>query len=235
MDILRDRIVLPQGKITVPVARAALTRLEQDLTQAKALAKGGACETIFIDGGSQLTDIITLVTLDEASNPNKTFRYAERNAYIRNLFNDLNECGLNVVWTSKARDVWVADKKVPNLYQPDCHADIPFMVDVNIQLLTEPSPEGLVFYGVFGTNAFSPALVGKRIRNLEWGTMLVLLGVAPLETADGTARIHGTAAADSDVGPITTLLPPRIGGRVDLHQPFTTPKADHGDFGEVQR
>jgi hypothetical protein len=175
LDILRDRIVLPQGQVTVPAAKAALAQFNQDLTQAKALAAGGACETIFIDGGSQLTDIITLVTLDESENPNKTFRYAGRNAYIRNLFNELNNCGLNVVWTSKARPVWVGDKKIPNLYSPDCHDDIPFMVDCNLQMLTEPSPEGLQFYSVIGTNAFNPQLVGKRFKDMDWNQLMVWL------------------------------------------------------------
>ncbi len=235
LDILRDRIVLPPGEITLPAAKAGLAQFEQDMVQAKALSAGGACETIFIDGGSQLTDIITLVKLDEAKNPNKTFRYAERNVYIRNLFNELNECGLNVVWTSKARAVWVGSEKVPNLYAPDCHDDIPFMVDVNCQMVADPAPEGQAFYGVVGTNAFNPALVGKRIRNLEWGTMLVLLGVAPPEWADGKTRIQGAHMSDSDDRQITSPLSAGI-GRLDgtssaLHQPF----AVHGDFGEVQR
>ncbi len=179
LDILRDRIVLPPGEITLPAARAALAQFEQDMVQAKALSAGGACETIFIDGGSQLTDIITLVKLDEAKNPNKTFRYAERNVYIRNLFNELNECGLNVVWTSKARAVWVAEKKIPNLYSPDCHDDIPYMCDANVQMVTEPSPEGEVFRATIGTNAFRPELVGKSISNLTWSLLMVLLGQAP--------------------------------------------------------
>jgi hypothetical protein len=176
LDILRDRIVLPPGKLTPAAAGLALKQFEQDMVQAKALSAGGACETVFIDGGSQLTDIITLVTLDASDNKNKTFKYADRNTYIRNLFNELNESGLNIVWTSKARAVWVGENRVPNLWQPDCHADVPFMVDVNVQLVTEPSPEGLQFYGVIGTNAFNPLLVGKRIRDLTWPLLMSLVG-----------------------------------------------------------
>jgi hypothetical protein len=196
LDILRDRIVLPPGTLTPAAAGLALKQFEQDMMQAKALHAAAqkpmadmtvsdvgqalrnpnGVETVFIDGGSQLTDIITLVTLDASDNKNKTFKYADRNTYIRNLFNELNESGLNIVWTSKARAVWVGENRVPNLWQPDCHADVPFMVDVNVQLITEPSPEGLQFYGVIGTNAFNPLLVGKRIRDLTWPLLMSLVG-----------------------------------------------------------
>ena len=193
------------------------------MAQAKALARGGACATIFIDGGSQLTDIITIVALDEAKNPNKTFRYADRNTYIRNLFNELNESGLNVVWTSKARPVWVGENRVPGLYSPDCHADIPYMVDVNVQLVAEPSPEGLQFYGVIGTNAFNPMLVGKRIRNLEWQTLLVLLGLVPLDAANGTAQIQRPTHSDSAGGLIEVPVSTQRGAVEDLKAPPRVP------------
>ncbi len=189
---------MPLGELPLSAAQAALAQFEQDLKQAKAFHAAGqsviktppylqhsesipppnpnAIDSIVIDGGSLLVDIITMVKLDEAKNPNKTYRYAERNAYIKNLFNDLNESGLNVIWTSKARPVWVAEKKIPNLYSPDCHDDIPFMVDLNVQFVTEPSPEGLKFYGVIGTNAYNPGLVGKSISNLKWDLLMNLLG-----------------------------------------------------------
>jgi hypothetical protein len=175
-DILRDRIVMPPGDITLANARAALTQFETDLTQIRAMKASGVIETVIIDGGTLLTDIITIVKLDEAENPNKTFRYAGRNAYLQNLFNELNECGLNVVWTSKARDLWVANNKVPNVYTPDCHDEVPYRVDVNMQMIAEPSPEGQLFYGLIGTNAFNPVLVGKRIPNLDWAMLMALLG-----------------------------------------------------------
>ena len=191
LDILRDRIVMPQGAITYAKARPALTQFETDMTQAKALAKGGACETIVVDGGSQLTDIITIVTLEENENKNNTYRYATRNSYIRNLFTELNECGLNVVWTSKARPVWVNDKKL-DLIQPDCHDDIPYMVDINVQFAAEPAPEGQAFYGIIGTNAFNPTLVGKRFKDLDWKQLLVWLGRAPgLTSETGQCQIRG--------------------------------------------
>lgn len=227
LDILRDRIILPPGDLTLAGATAALRQFEQDMVQAKALSKGGACETIFVDGGSQLTDIITLVKLDEAKNPNKTYRYAERNTYIRNLFNELNESGLNVVWTSKARKVWVAEKPVPGLYSPDCHDDIPYMVDVNLQLMTELSPEGQAFYGVIGTNAFNPTLVGKRIRNLEWDTMLVLLGISTPARTSADSQIRGVAASDSDKVPIISQNAPVHTRDPPASYPGSTPSIPH--------
>lgn len=182
-DILRDRIVIApvmgSRQITVPQARIALAQFEQDIQQALALAQGGAVETVIVDGGALALDIITIVTLDDAENPNKTFRYAGRNAYIRNLFNSLNESGVNVVWTSKAKPVWVGSERIPNMWQPDCHDDVPYMVDVNIQFQMEPSPAGANFYGIIGTNAFNPLLVGKRLPNLNWSMLMALIGQAP--------------------------------------------------------
>jgi hypothetical protein len=183
LDILRDRIVMPPGDITLQSAQAALRQFEQDVSQAKALAKGGACETIFIDGGSLLTDIITIVKLDESTNPNTTFRYGVRNAYIKNTFNELNESGLNVIWTSKAKPLWVSNQRIAGQYVPDCHDDVPYMVDVNVQFVAEPSPEGQLFRGVIGTNGFNPKLVGKGISNLTWDLLVGLLGLGKPEEA----------------------------------------------------
>lgn len=55
------------------------------------------------------------------------------------------------------------------------------MVDINLQLVAEPCPEGQAFYGVIGTNAFSPVLVGKRFANLNWDLLMKLVGRAPAE------------------------------------------------------
>jgi hypothetical protein len=194
LDILRDRIIMPPGTITPDNARAALRQFEGDMMQAKAMAKGGALDSVVIDGGSLLVDIITIVTLDESDNKNNTFKYADRNSYIKNLFNELNECGLNVVWTSKAKPVWVGERTVPNLYQPDCHAEIPYAVDINIQMVAEPSPEGLAFYGVIGTNAFNPVLTGKRFKDLDWKQLMVWLGHTPACSASNL----GPRSSDSD-------------------------------------
>ena len=190
-DILRDRIVVaPVGnsrEITVAQARVALTQFEQDIAQAIAFHKGGAVDTLIIDGGALATDVITIVTLDESTNPNSTFRYAGRNAYIRNLFNQLNESGLNVIWTSKAKPMWAGNQRVPGMWVPDCHDDVPFMVDVNVQLKAEPSPEGANFYGEIGTNAFNPVLVGKRIKDLNWDMLMALIGRAPAPVKEEAA------------------------------------------------
>lgn len=238
-DILRDRIIVPPAlgvrQVTPLQASVALTRFEQDVTQAKALSTGGAVQTLIIDGGSLLVDLITIKTLDEASNPNKTFRYADRNTYIKNLFNELNESGMNVIWTSKAKPVWVGSERVPNLYQPDCHEDIPYMVDVNVQMVTEKSPDGVNFYGVIGTNAYKPVLVDKRIRDLTWDMLWALLLGTPQGAAGGNARIHGPYASDSNHVPIanetTTVSYPPHTVSVPIHQHLAT----DGDFGEVQR
>ena len=189
-DILRDRIVVPpvrgSNRITPAQARPALEAFEADVQHARQLASMGGLETLIIDGGALLTDIITIVTLDEATNPNSTFRYADRNSYIRNLFNELNESGINVIWTSKAKALWVGNQRVPNQYTPDCHDDVPYMVDFNVQCVAEPTPDGVNFYGVVGTNAFNPALTGKRILNPTWDSLMVLMGLeAPsTETPD---------------------------------------------------
>lgn len=194
-DILRDRIVVqPVGasrEITVAQARAALTQFEQDIAQALAFAKAGQVETLIVDGGALATDIITIVTLDDSENKNNTFKYAGRNAYIRNLFNQLNEAGINVVWTSKAKAIWAGNQRVPNMWQPDCHDDVPFMVDVNVQFQMEPSPEGANFYGVIGTNAFNPVLVGKRFKNLDWAQLMVFLARAGAGSKAAIPRFKG--------------------------------------------
>jgi len=168
----------------VPQARLALAQFEQDIQQALALAKGGAVETIIVDGGALAENIITIVTLDDSENKNNTFKWAGRNAYMRNLFNQLNESGVNVVWTSKAKAVWVGDKKVPNMWQPDCFDDIPYLVDANVQLTTEPSPAGLMFYMLIGTNAFNPVLTGKRFAEPSWDLLLKLLRPAAAEEVE---------------------------------------------------
>lgn len=190
MDILRDRIVVPptgtDRTITPAAAKKAMQQAEQDIAQARALASGGAVETLIIDGGSLFLDLITIVTLDEATNPNNTFRYAGRNAYVNNLLNELNESGLNVVWTSKAKPLWVGNQRVPNVYTPDTHDNIPFLVDVNLQMVAEPCPEGQAFRGVIGTNGFRPDLVGKGVSNLTWDLLMTLLGVGRTEESETT-------------------------------------------------
>ena len=181
-DILRDRIVVaPAGAardITVGQAKLALTQFEGDVEQALKLKKANALETLIIDGGSLLTDMITLVKLDESSNPNTTFRYAGRNAYIKNLFNSLNESGLNVIWTSKAKPLWVGNQRVPGQYVPDCHDDIPYMVDINVQMVFEVSPQGGIFRGVIGTNGFNMKLYGKGFTDLNWDMLMKLVGLS---------------------------------------------------------
>ena len=232
-DILRDRIVIPplgiSREITVPQARTALGQFEQDIAQGLAMAKGGAVGTLIIDGGSLAENIITLVTLDDSDNKNNTFRYAGRNAYIRNLFNSLNEAGVNVIWTSKAKSMWVADKKVPNMYVPDCHDDIPFMVDVNIQLVAEPSPDGQLFRGVIGTNAFNPMLVGKAIGNLNWELLMKLLRMPP-ECAD-SGDLHPESGESAFPVPERCLSV----ASATPNQCTDSAKAVHRDFGEVRR
>ena len=184
-DIFQDRIVVPPmlGVRTVSPAQAnlALTQFEQEVEQAKKL-RGVAIDTVIIDGGSLLVDLITIKTLDESNNQNNTYRYADRNTYIKNLFNELNESGLNVIWTSKAKPLWVNNQKT-NLYTPDCHDDIPYMVDCNIQVFTEPSPEGLKFYGEVGTNAYNPLLVGRKLANPTWDLLGTMLGLSLAEVA----------------------------------------------------
>ena len=141
-------------------------------------------------------DVITIVTLDESDNKNKTFRYAGRNAYIKNLFNELNESNLNVVWTSKARPLWVGDNKVPGEYVPDCHDDIPYMVDINVQMKTvRPNAvaPGVVFQGVIGTNKFKPSAVGIAVPDLTWDMLLNLL-VGRVGSADS-----GWCEAESEI------------------------------------
>lgn len=238
-DILRDRIVVPPAgddrQITPAQARAALRQFEQDIAQARAFARGGAVETLVVDGGALATDIITIVTLDEATNPNSTFRYAGRNAYIRNLFNELNESGLNVVWTSKAKPMWAGNQRVPNVYQPDCYEDVPYMVDVNVQMVAEPSPAGQAFYGVIGTNAFNPALVGKRFKDLDWKQLLVWLGRAPNLREEPRGQIPARQALDSTEQRLTNALD-TCRHRADPLPPTSDQHlATHGDFGEVQR
>jgi len=175
-DILRDRIVMPAGQITEAAARRALAQFEQDMMQAKVMQGAGKCSTVIIDGGSLLLEIITLVTLADSENKNNTFKYAGRNAYVKNFFNEANESGLNVIWVSKAKPLWVGDKKIAGEYTPDCHDDIPYMCDVNMQMRAERKPPaGLNYYGVIGMNAFSDKPVGLNIANMTWDLMLNLL------------------------------------------------------------
>jgi hypothetical protein len=238
-DILRDRIVIPPAgasrEITVPQARMALTQFEQDIAQALAFHKGGAVDTLVIDGGSLCLDVITIVTLDEATNPNSTFRYAGRNAYIKNLFNQLNESGVNVVWTSKAKGMWAGNQRVPGMFVPDCHDDIPFMVDVNVQFVMEPSPQGAAFYGIIGTNAFNPALVGKRFANLDWAQLMVWLGRPPRGAETGEPPNPRPPSPDSaDARPMHMLHTPC---RRPDHSALTSEShlVTNGDFPQVQR
>lgn len=188
------------------------------------------------DGGSLFLDIITIVTLDEAENPNKTYRYADRNSYVENLFNSLNEAGVNVIWTSKAKPVWVGDKKVPGLWEPDCHQSIPYSVDVNVQMVAEPHPEkGQAFYGVIGTNAFNPALVGKRFANLDWAQLMVWLGGAGKPDREGEPQIRTATSLDSSDHRFTNISDMLC--ERDPDDPTTSDQhlATNGDFREVQR
>jgi hypothetical protein len=132
----------------------------------------------------------------------------------------------------------VGTNRVPNLFQPDCHEEIPYAVDVNIQMVAEPSPEGLAFYGVIGTNAFNPVLTGKRFKDLNWAQLMVWLGrAAPVveEASGNEVQIRGPQSSDSNHSPtsdqIAPVLIPDDIRLPTVHRPLPTP----GDFGEVQR
>ena len=164
--ILRDRIQAPPGEITYDVASILLRQVENDIDQAIKLGASGALQSLVLDGVSLYVDIVTIVTLHESKNPNTTYRYAGRNAYIKTMLNRLNSCGLNVFLLSKAKPLWVGNQRVAGEYVPDCHEDIPFLVDVNVQTRTEPeAPFGLKFYAKIGMNAFRPDLVGMNVLN----------------------------------------------------------------------
>lgn len=181
-DILRDRIVAPPGEIKYQTAKQLLNQFEADVAQANLLNKNdGAVETLIIDGFSLFLDLVNIVTLEESENKNNTYRYAGRNAYIKNLFNTLNASGLNVVVISKAKPMWVNNAKVQGQYIPDTHDDVPFMVDVNLQATAEPLQPGigLNFFGVIGMNAFNPRITNMRIANLDYTVLTGLLFAPP--------------------------------------------------------
>ena len=193
-NIMRDRIVAPVGEITYPVAKQLLTQFEADVNQAKQLQQAGVVKSLIIDGGPLAEDIITIVTLEENDNKNNTYRYATRNAYITNLFNDLNESGLNAVWLSKAKPLWVNNNKVAGQYIPNCHDDIPFMVNVNIFTRTKPKPPlgiGLDFFGVIGMNSANPAVTNLEVASLDYTGILNLLWPELAVVAEAEAVVSG--------------------------------------------
>ena len=184
LDILRDRIVMPPNgasrEITPAQAKVALGQFETDIQQALAFAKGGAIETLIIDGGSLVDghhhdrharrgdqpELDLPLRRPQRLHP-QPVQLAERVGRERRVdVRRRRRCGRA---TSASRTLW----------EPDCHDDIPFMVDVNVQFVAEPSPQGQAFYGVIGTNAFNPMLVGKRFKDLDWKQLLVWLGRAP--------------------------------------------------------
>jgi len=180
-----------------------------------------------------------------SKNPNNTYRYAGRNAYIKNLFNELNESGLNVVWTSKAKPLWVNDKKIPGEYQPDVHDDIPYMVDVNVQMRAVPNAApvpGVRYEGVIGTNAFKPIATGLVIPDLTWDMLTNILlarsdgqsDSAWSEPESGESAGHGQSAGKSPPAgtPLHTNLTPSPSG--ETSDPISASRSVRALRGEVR-
>lgn len=131
--------------------------------------------------------------------------------------------------------MWAGNQRVPGMWVPDCHDDIPFMVDVNVQMKAEPAPDGANFYGEIGTNAFNPALVGKRIKDLNWDMLMALIGRAGSRGEEADRQIPRCTSPDSMERCPIDASP---SGREPANDAASTPHqhlATDGLFGEVQR